>query len=232
MLNTKHLTPNIGREGPLVLMTPRGVAFRRGEIIMEDMPKLKSPFIREIINGEYVVTPQIEPGYEWVFEDPNVLAVEKLDGTNVSIQMECGNLIGVRNRTNIIDSSNLARNRFMEGVRNCYEKKYIPIVSGQHFGELMGPKIQGNFLKLDEFMWFPFEYLQKNFSYRSFHQYPKTFENLSSWFKNDLFSLVYSRFHNGEKVKPEGIVFTHPDGRMAKLRVDMFDWYTGKRHRR
>jgi len=23
----------------------------------------------------------------------------------------------------------------------------------------------------------------------------------------------------------EGVVFTHPDGRMAKLRVDMFDWY-------
>ena len=28
----------------------------------------------------------------------------------------------------------------------------------------------------------------------------------------------------------EGIVFTHPDGRMAKLRCDMFEWYKGKRH--
>ena len=28
----------------------------------------------------------------------------------------------------------------------------------------------------------------------------------------------------------EGIVFTHPDGRMAKLRRDMFDWYEGRRH--
>ena len=28
----------------------------------------------------------------------------------------------------------------------------------------------------------------------------------------------------------EGVVFTHPDGRMAKLRKDMFPWYTGKRH--
>ncbi len=28
----------------------------------------------------------------------------------------------------------------------------------------------------------------------------------------------------------EGIVFTHPDGRMAKLRRDMFDWFKGRRH--
>jgi len=28
----------------------------------------------------------------------------------------------------------------------------------------------------------------------------------------------------------EGIVFTHPDGRMAKLRCDMFDWFKGRRH--
>ena len=29
----------------------------------------------------------------------------------------------------------------------------------------------------------------------------------------------------------EGIVFTHPDGRMAKLRKDMFPWYSGFRHK-
>jgi len=30
----------------------------------------------------------------------------------------------------------------------------------------------------------------------------------------------------------EGVVFTHPDGRMAKLRRDMFDWFKGKSHHR
>ena len=29
----------------------------------------------------------------------------------------------------------------------------------------------------------------------------------------------------------EGVVFTHPDGRMAKLRKDMFDWHKGPRHK-
>ena len=30
----------------------------------------------------------------------------------------------------------------------------------------------------------------------------------------------------------EGIVFTHPDGRMAKLRRNMFDWFKGESNHR
>lgn len=199
--------------------------------MMIDMEKIKSPFVRKEINGNYVVTPKIEPGYEWVFEDQSVMAVEKLDGTNVSIFMDQGTLVGLRNRTKVIEHHTLSGNKFIEGVRVCHEKGHTPLSGGQHFGELMGPKIQGNFLKLDKPEWFPFSYLQKTASYRSFHKYPKTFENISKWFKEDLFSLVYSKLHAGEKAFPEGIVFTHPDGRMAKLRRDMFDWYNGRRHK-
>jgi hypothetical protein len=48
---------------------------------INDFPKLESPFQRENKNGEYVVTPNINPGYEWVFNDvENVKAVEKLHG--------------------------------------------------------------------------------------------------------------------------------------------------------
>lgn len=198
--------------------------------MMQDMPKLESPFVRAQIDGEYVVTPEITPGYEWVFEDPLVSAVEKLDGTNVSIYMDEGRLVGLNNRTNPIEFHALASNRFIDGVRRAYEKGRVPLANGQHFGELMGPKIQKNFLKLEAPLWISFQYLKEKFSYRSFHQYPKTFENLSNWFKNDLFSLYHVQLH-GEKVQPEGIVFTHPDGRMAKLRGDMFDWYKGHRHK-
>lgn len=34
------------------------------KIIPRDMPKLESPFLRKTINGEYVVTPEISPGFE------------------------------------------------------------------------------------------------------------------------------------------------------------------------
>ena len=38
------------------------------------------------------------------------------------------------------------------------------------------------------------------------------------------------RRHHGEEGFVEGVVFTHPDGRFAKLRRDMFSWYKEERH--
>lgn len=198
---------------------------------MNDFPKIQSPFVRKEIDGQYVVTPEIAEGMEWVFTDPNVLAVEKLDGTNVSIVMESGNMIGLYNRTQVKPIGALEDHRFIQGIRTTNSKGRLPVVSGQHFGELMGPKIQSNFLKLDQPEWFPFEHLKRSATYTSFHKYEKNFDNWSSWFQNDLFSLLYVKLH-GEKIQPEGIVFHHPDGRMAKLRVDMWPWFTGRRHNR
>ncbi|MBI2151707.1 hypothetical protein HYU21_03225, partial [Candidatus Woesearchaeota archaeon] len=51
-------------------------------MIIKDMDKLDSPFIRKEIDGEYIVTPEITPGLEWVFTDDKVMAIEKLHGTN------------------------------------------------------------------------------------------------------------------------------------------------------
>ena len=69
-------------------------------MIIKDFPKLHSPFIRKEINGEYVVTPEIDPDYKWVFEDAGVQAVEKLHGSNVSIIIQDGKLIKAYNRLN------------------------------------------------------------------------------------------------------------------------------------
>jgi hypothetical protein len=34
-----------------------------------DMPKLQSPFVREVVNGVYVCTPKIDNRYRWVFTE-------------------------------------------------------------------------------------------------------------------------------------------------------------------
>ncbi|MBL8024663.1 MAG: hypothetical protein JNK54_10375 [Elusimicrobia bacterium] len=195
-----------------------------------DMSKIESPFRREMRDGVYVVTSVIEPGFEWVFTDPDVLAIEKLDGTNASIVMNAGRLVGLTNRKNICPSDTLDVNRFIQGVRHWIERgNHLP-AEGQHFGELMGPQVQTNFLELDRSLWIPFDYLKEKASYRSYHKYPKTYENISAWFKDGLFSLMYQRFHKGQKRSPEGIVFFHPAHGLAKLRRDMFDWWDGPRH--
>lgn len=206
------------------------------QIKIKDMPKLECPFIRREMDESYIVLPEINAGYEWVFEDENVMAIEKLDGTNVSILIQEGVIIAVFNRTERIPFFNKGKKWLTEGVLNAYEKGYMDFLSdGQHFGELIGPKVNGNPYKLKEHLWIPFStFCQKHLKYKSWGKYPKNFETLSNWFKDDLIPL-YSCMIQGEEGRKkgfvEGIVFTHPDGRMAKLRRDMFDWFKSKKHK-
>lgn len=200
-----------------------------------DMSKLECPFERmEFDNGDYLVIDKIKEGYEWVFEDESVMAIEKLHGTNVSIVITDGVITAVFNRTERIPFFNKGKKFITEGLLNSFERGYMEFLGdGQHFGELIGPKVNGNPYKLKEHLWIPFEtFGQKHLKYKSWGKYPKDFKTISEWFK-ELIPL-YACMVQGEEGRKngfvEGIVFTHPDGRMAKLRKDMFDWYSGPRH--
>lgn len=200
---------------------------------ISDMPKIKSPFVRKVIDGNYVVTSEIEEGYEWVFEDETVMAIEKLHGTNVSIVIENGLVTQVYNRTERIPFINKGKGWITKGIINSKMRGYIDFLGdGQFFGELIGPLVNGNPYKLEEHLWVPFStYAQKHLKFKCWGKYPKTFESISEWFK-ELMPLFMSRRGDREGFI-EGIVFTHPDGRMAKLRCDMFDWFEGSSsHRR
>lgn len=81
-----------------------------------DFPKLYCPFIRQTfkVNRDhfkqfgrsyqlrtpevYLVIDRVNPGYEWVFEDPETIAVEKLNGTNIKLKTENGRLVALQNR--------------------------------------------------------------------------------------------------------------------------------------
>jgi hypothetical protein len=195
-----------------------------------DMPKLQSPFTRKDIDGKYVVIPEINPGYEWVFSEPAVQAIEKLDGTNVSIVISSGKIKRIFNRTNELEI--FGGSPIIPCIFNSMERGYLPKEDGQYFGEAIGNKIQSNPLKIKQRLWIPFVRAEKSLLYKSWHEHERTFENLSSWFKDYLFSLAHKKYAvTDEKIMAEGVVFYHPDGiRMAKLRRDMFDWYKGKEH--
>ena len=193
------------------------------------MPKIESPFVRKDIGSQYVVTPEINPDCAWVFTDPDVRAVEKLDGTNVSI-LVCGGVpTRIQNRSNEI--AFFSGSPIVDCLLHSLERDWIPKQDGQWFGEAVGPKIQANPLKLPR-LWMPFNLAFERLAYTSWHKHPKTFENISSWFKDHLFSLAHRKYaEKDEGLSAEGVVFTHPDGRMAKLRRDMFDWWEGARHK-
>lgn len=205
-------------------------------MIPGDMPKLQCPFVRKEIDGAYVVTPEIYPGFEWVFTEPDVVAVEKLHGTNVSVVVEDGSIKSIWNRTARIPFFNKGKSWLVQGVLEAYDRGYCELPDGQWFGELIGPLVNGNPYGLEKHVWIPFETYGKNhLAYKSFssRKYERNFESFSEWFKN-LMPLYAMRTQGREAMETgfvEGVVFYRKNGDMAKLRKDMWPWFTGPRHK-
>ncbi len=180
----------------------------------------------------YLATDEINPGYEWVFNDPDTFAVEKLDGTNVKLKTENGRLVALQNRMNVIDPLQIVKGKsfILEGVFQAIGKGYVN-QDGEQAGEVIGTKLQGNPYKLNNtHLWYPFEKSIKHLRYKSFHNHDRNFDNWSSWFKDYLNSLFASK--RGEReVMAEGVVFynlkrkAEKKSYMAKLRRSMFVWY-------
>lgn len=198
-----------------------------------NFPKIQCPFVRKDIDGKYLVTPEITKDYEWVFKDPEVIAVDKLHGTNICCIFDQGILQSIDNRTQrLIAQPHVSANwktdtyRVVEGVIQTMKRGWIDkFFSGRIYGELVGPTINGNLHELETHCFVPFDYLKKHCKWNSWssNKYPKTFEAIKEWF-SDMKSLFTKRLIKKEEMA-EGIVFYHPDGKMAKLRRDMFKEY-------
>ena len=158
------------------------------------------------------------------------MAIEKIHGTNVSIYIQDGIITSIWNRTERIPFFNKGKVHIIQGILESYQRGYMEFLpDGQHFGELIGEKVNGNPYKIQDHVWIPFStYAKEHLRYKSWGKYPKDFETISNWFK-ELMPL-YALKHGDKDGFVEGVVFTHPYGRMAKLRKDMFDWFIGKRH--
>lgn len=222
--------------------------------ILTDFPKIQCPFIRQtftVDDGDfkargsqyglrmpevYLAVDRVNPGFEWVFEDSDTIAVEKLNGTNIKIKTEKGRLIALQNRKNAIDPLQIMSGKtfIIEGVFRSIGKGYV-LEDGEQSGECIGPKVQGNPYRLDFHEWYPFEKAIGSLGYRSFHEHARTFDNWSSWFKDGLNSRFYRKAASKKALKDdvfaEGVVFYNLKRKafgqlyMAKLRRDMFDWF-------
>lgn len=226
--------------------------------MLSDFPKLHCPFIRQTfdVNREqwkihgsrlmlrepnaYLVIDRLNPGYEWVFDDPDTFAVEKLNGTNVKLRTEGGRLVELQNRLNVIDPLQIVKGNtsIVEGIFRAVGKGYVK-EDAEQAGEVIGPKLQGNPYHLDYHEWYPFDKSIGDLKYKSFHEHARNFDNWSLWFKDWLYSRYYTKrrekLHGKdlpEKVFAEGVIFYNLKRKaegwkswMAKLRRDMFDWY-------
>jgi len=218
-------------------------------IELTDFPKIECPFVRKQfhINVDdwkqygnrlqirephlYLVTPEINPTFEWVFDDPDTFAVEKLDGTNVKIATVEGELKALCNRKQIINPLQIVKGKtfIIEGIFTAIQKGYVHL-NGEQAGEVIGPKLQGNPYELNNHIWYPFDKAIKHLRYKSFHDHARTFDNWSSWFKDWLYSRFATKSGN-PNIMAEGVVFYNLKRKAenkrwrAKLRRNMFDWY-------
>ncbi len=219
--------------------------------LLSDVPKVECPFVRKTfpISKEYfekygrkyqlrkpemyLVVNEINPGFEWVIDDPDTIAVEKLDGTNVKIATENGRLTALQNRKNIIDPLQIMKGKtfIIEGVFTAIQKGFVED-NAEQSGEIIGPKLQGNPYQLDGHIWYPFEKSIKHLKYKSFHEHERSLENFSLWFKDHLKSLYHTKKVGYENAAfAEGVIFynlrrkSENKSYMAKLRRDMFEWF-------
>lgn len=221
--------------------------------LMTDFPKLYCPYIRKIyaVNKDdfkkygnelqlrkphvYLVTNEVNPGYEWVFDDENTIAVEKLNGTNVKIKTENGLLMAIQNRKNPINILQIVNNSsaITQGVIMAANKEFV-MPNGEYAGEVIGPKLQGNPYRLEYHLWYPFDKSIVSLRCNSWGKHPKDFQTIADWFEKDLRSIFYikqTKCVPHEAPFAEGVVFYNlkrkAEGKsyMAKLRRDMFPSY-------
>ncbi|MFH1431757.1 MAG: RNA ligase family protein [archaeon] len=215
-----------------------------------DMPKLESPFTRKEINSTYICIPEINDKYRWVFT-PESRAIEKLDGTNISIIIKDKTITSVYNRKNCIDIWKKGNKIYAYGLLESIDRGYISIKGnpdGQYFGELIGARINGNQYNQDNPVWLPFSYLKEKYRYKFWDDFVKELDGLPDkqiYEKvRNLFKGLWSLYKRKKAIKgevtentsfdglaAEGIVFYKKGtNEMCKLRRDMFDFYISNRH--
>ena len=232
-LDTNLLAELIADKVQSTLNLPR----KKCGIPIKDYPKTQGVFVRENVGKRYLAKPEVLEGQEWVF-DHGVQAVDKLHGTNVCVILDKqGNVLAIDNRTqrlqdgmqldvrNAKDQSRAMIGVFEAAKRGWFKDIHLEDDFTRVYGELIGPGINGNMHEVSGPTFVPFQHLKGSCAWKSWVEgrYPKNFESLSESFKElpSLFSKKYCQ----RDILAEGLVFWHPDGRLAKLRRDMFEWY-------
>lgn len=185
-----------------------------------EFKKMYPPFYRDMETD--LCLEEVAIGWEWCFDSNKCYVLEKLDGTNVKLEIANGNMtVGVRNQTSkgyIEGNLNTPEHKYiMQGVANAIAKRKKKFSDGTHFGEVIGEKYQGNPYKMDGHLWVTFTPYSDGV--QAYKDYPKSseFEEWKEWILN------LKSLHN-PNAEAEGVIFLNKEtGEMAKLRKDMFD---------
>ena len=174
------------------------------------MNKIPTIFVRDMTKQPALVTPVWSLGCEWV-RDGEGIATRKYDGTSCLIrngklykrrELRQGDAVPADFESLGTDENTGKTVGWVpvgEGPEDRWHREafawYPDYPNGTY--ELMGPKIQGNKDEVDSHL------LQPHAGAKQYEDAPRDFEALREWLA---------------KLNIEGLVWHHPDGRMAKIK--------------
>jgi len=169
------------------------------------MDKIPTIFKRD---DRFKVIPEIQIGCEWVFDGEGKVT-EKLDGTNVRVTVFNGHVVKVE-KAEGQEPGYIEANRNDPADKHIFKAvdntSFISFPDGSYSSEAVGPKIQGNPLALEQPTIYPFV-----FRPTVLPDMVRTYEAIRDYVLH-----LDSQFNPGHAA--EGIVYHHPDGRMAKIK--------------
>lgn len=177
------------------------------------MEKIPTMFVRDPENMSRV-TREVTPGCEWALAGEGI-ATRKWDGTNVRVTVKDEKIVHVEKRRNPTreEKAQGAEPGYIDASRDDPADKHIfAAVDATDFSswpdgswscEAVGPKIQGGADGVPPSL--------VAFSLPTFRQAmgfptPRDYDGLAAWLDGSM----------------EGLVFHHPDGRMAKIKARDF----------
>lgn len=185
-----------------------------------EFEKMFPPFIRDMESG--LCIDKVAEGWEWCFNPEKCYVLEKLDGTNVKLIVE-NSIMSVyarnaKHKGYVLANLNDPNYKYiLQGVANAVAERNKKFKDGTYYGELIGPKYQGNPYNLERHIWVTFEPFKNGVG--AYKDYPKTsdYEEWKAWILG-LKSLL------NPEVEAEGVIFLNKEtGQMAKLRQNMFE---------
>lgn len=186
------------------------------------MKKIPTIFKRDMDNGGKILPEYSE--FIDVADFEGAIATEKLDGTNIRVTIRNEVLVRIEKRRNptkiqkkrgILDPWYVDVDEYSPEDKHITEAAreycYVGVPNGEWSAEALGPKIQGNPLKLKEHLLCIFSAEQAPI----FLNVPITFEELKEW-------LPRQKSIFGHDCGIEGIVWHCTNGKMMKIKTKDF----------
>lgn len=196
--------------------------------------------------GHYVVNGKIKPNYNWIL-DEGVTACEMIRGTNIEVIIKKKKILTAETRRAAIDpygkdpnalaiSFSMDTNLLTGAARKGSAGTGYVVVGTVPYTKRWHAE---QFLNSISYF-IPRAHQYKRMKFGQWGKHPITVDNIRNWLREDLYSRLpeylaaqigcgkptcHKDSEDPQFFRPYGILLRHPEGMLARITCDMFDFY-------